>query len=94
MFGDEEDVEEWWEDNWGDDWWSWGGSTSKDATERDDADEPDETSRDAIETLRDRYARGELTDEQFERKLDRLLEYESLEDVEDHAREREQERSG
>ncbi len=38
---------------------------------------------DALETLRDRYARGELTDEQFERKLDRLLETETLEDVED-----------
>ena len=38
---------------------------------------------DALEELRSRYARGELTDEQFERKLDRLLEAESLEDVED-----------
>ena len=48
---------------------------------------------DALETLRDRYARGELTDEQFERKLDRLLETETLEDVEDrqHRRERQPE---
>ncbi|WP_207588454.1 SHOCT domain-containing protein [Halomontanus rarus] len=38
--------------------------------------------RDALETLRERYARGELTDEQFEQRLDRLLETETLEDVE------------
>jgi uncharacterized membrane protein len=47
------------------------------ATERDAED-------DALDTLRKRYARGELTDEQFERKLDRLLETETLEDVEDY----------
>ncbi|QLD87767.1 SHOCT domain-containing protein [Natronomonas salina] len=43
-------------------------------------------SRNALETLRDRYARGELTDEQFERKLERLLETETIEDVEDARR--------
>lgn len=42
---------------------------------------PDET--DPLATLRARYARGELTDEQFERKVERLLENETLEDVED-----------
>ncbi|WP_396610880.1 SHOCT domain-containing protein [Haloferax sp. S1W] len=52
-------------------------------------DQPDSTSQDALDTLRDRYARGELTDEQFERKLERLLETESMEDVEDRARETE-----
>jgi uncharacterized membrane protein len=36
---------------------------------------------DALERLRTRYANGELTDEQFERKLDRLLETETLEDA-------------
>ncbi|WP_252698827.1 SHOCT domain-containing protein [Natronosalvus vescus] len=41
------------------------------------------TTEDALETLRDRYARGELTDEQFERKLELLVETESLENVED-----------
>jgi len=49
---------------------------------------------DALEELRSRYARGELTEEQFERKLDRLLETETLEDLEDEkrrARELEQE---
>lgn len=35
-----------------------------------------------LEKLRRRYAEGELTDEQFERKLERLLETETLEDVE------------
>ena len=37
-----------------------------------------------LESLRRRYAEGELTDEQFERKLDRLLETETLEDVEEY----------
>ncbi|WP_323674837.1 SHOCT domain-containing protein [Halorubellus sp. PRR65] len=37
--------------------------------------------RDAMETLRDRYARGELSEEQFERKLEHLLETETLEDA-------------
>lgn len=50
--------------------------------------------QDALETLRDRYARGELTEEQFERKVERLLETETVEDarervVEDAERERE-----
>jgi uncharacterized membrane protein len=40
----------------------------------------DETT-DALATLRDRYARGDLTDEQFERKLDALLETESPENA-------------
>lgn len=34
---------------------------------------------DALSTLRERYARGDLTDEQFESKLDRLLETETPE---------------
>ncbi|MFB6166492.1 MAG: SHOCT domain-containing protein [Haloarculaceae archaeon] len=52
-----------------------------DAAAADRADVDDE----ALATLRDRYARGELTDEQFERKLQRLLETDSLEDLEDAA---------
>jgi len=39
----------------------------------------------SIEALRSRYARGEITDEQFERKVEKLLETESL----DEPRERE-----
>jgi uncharacterized membrane protein len=65
VFGDREDIEEWWED---------------DDVQTADSDTED----DALETLRRRYAQGELTDEQFERKLDRLLETETLEDVEDY----------
>ena len=45
----------------------------------------------ALETLRNRYVRGELTEEQFERKLEQLLDTESLEDVESRAREHERE---
>jgi len=56
------------------------------------ATETDET---PLERLRRRYADGELTDEQFERKLERLLETETMEDIEDSAamRERETERT-
>jgi uncharacterized membrane protein len=54
------------------------------ATSRDSA--ATDSNEDALQTLRDRYARGELTDEQFERKLERLLETETLEDAEDRAR--------
>jgi uncharacterized membrane protein len=46
----------------------------------------EQTSEDALQTLRDRYARGELTDQQFERKLERLLETETIEDAEDRLR--------
>jgi uncharacterized membrane protein len=44
------------------------------------------TENDALETLRDRYARGELTDKEFERKVERLLETESIEDIENQTR--------
>ena len=44
------------------------------------ADERDDVS-DALQRLRTRYANGDLTDEQFERKLDRLLETETPEDA-------------
>jgi hypothetical protein len=37
---------------------------------------------DALEELKARYARGELTDEEFERRVERLLETESVEDAE------------
>jgi len=54
--------------------------------------EPERTDETALEALRRRYAEGELTDEQFERKLDRLLETETLEDVEEHRERASQER--
>jgi len=46
------------------------------------------TTDDPLETLRRRYAAGELTEEQFERKLEALLETETMEAVEDRARRR------
>ena len=90
LFGDDEDWEEHADENWTDEeYWedSWiGGGWASD----DSADEPSETdNRDALETLRNRYARGELTDEQFERKVERLLDTESIEAIEDQYRERE-----
>jgi hypothetical protein len=39
--------------------------------------------QDAMETLRERYAQGELSEEQFEAKLERLLETETLENARD-----------
>ena len=65
--------------------------STDDAADAEPGTTPAEDKGEALETLRDRYARGELTDEQFERKLDRLLETESLEDVEDRVREPETE---
>jgi uncharacterized membrane protein len=69
LFGDESDVEEWWD-----------GETADTEPERTTEE------RDALDELRARYARGDLTDEQFERKLERLLETETLEDIEDEKR--------
>jgi uncharacterized membrane protein len=91
LYGDEDDRREWWDD-WVDDesweeWWNdWVGS------ERAEPDDRPESNRDALATLRDRYARGELTDEQFERKLEKLLETETLESIEDRQLERERAR--
>ncbi|MFC4245594.1 SHOCT domain-containing protein [Natribaculum luteum] len=62
-----------------------------DATTSDRAAADD---RDALETLRDRYARGELTDEQFERKLERLLETETLEETSEWHGRRERDQGG
>lgn len=74
LFGDEDDVREWWDE---------------DEIDFDSLDEPADggpSTRDALETLRNRYAVGELTDDQFERKLERLLETETIEDVEEWTR--------
>jgi len=49
--------------------------------ERDEPTEEDVRTADSkspVEQLRERYARGELSDEEFERRLDRLLETEGL----------------
>lgn len=79
LFGDEDDDEQDWVE----------AEPSNPQESRMDSDQ-----QDALETLRERYARGELTDEQFERKVERLLETETLEDVEDRSRERSAEESG
>ena len=91
LYGDESDRTEWVEDWWGDSWW--GESDEEVREEQSSSVEPATNRRDALETLRERYARGELTDEQFERKLDRLLDTETIEDIEDRTRERERERA-
>jgi len=54
----------------------------EDAAPVPSSDSGDET---PLEHLRRRYAEGELTDEQFERKLERLLETETLEGLEGSA---------
>lgn len=70
LFGDEEgELEEY----------------AKEAAEAEisDAVTGEPSSQDALDTLRDRYARGELTEEQFEQKVERLLETETVEDARD-----------
>jgi uncharacterized membrane protein len=59
--------------------------TAEESTTESTPTPTSETKDDALATLRNRYARGELTEEQFERKVERLLETETLEDVEDRA---------
>ena len=83
LFGDEDDIDEWWDEEvTGVE----GLADSDGEATRPEEPPTDPDTRDALDTLRDRYARGDLTDEQFERKLDRLLETESLEDVADRRR--------
>ena len=64
----------------------WPGDVRGDRTAESDADEEPEHASDALDRLRTRYAEGDLTDEQFERKLDRLLETETPEDAAEYAR--------
>ncbi|KDE60427.1 hypothetical protein EL22_23635 [Halostagnicola sp. A56] len=82
VFGDETDREEW----WGDGSWEESDTSTDTETESDSRSDPTTTpesnNREALEMLRSRYAAGELTDEQFERKLERLLETETIEDIE------------
>lgn len=53
---------------------------SKQGGTESDVSHDDETDR-ALAELRERYARGELTDEEFERRVERLLETESVPDA-------------
>ncbi len=75
LFGDEDEVDEWVED----------ADVAASAEPTTDRRKADDDRQEALETLRERYARGELTDEQFERKVERLLETETLADVEDRS---------
>ncbi len=68
----EERREERRRDEWGDEPPKNDGSTREETNNRD-----------ALDTLKDRYARGELTDEQFERKLEKLMENDTVENVEE-----------
>lgn len=81
LFGDADDRREW-ADKY----------LSADTAETDES-EPTDSTTDALETLRERYAAGELTDEQFERKLERLLDTETLDGAQEWAQKREQERA-
>ncbi|WP_053948614.1 SHOCT domain-containing protein [Halolamina sediminis] len=76
LFGDEEEQEEWLDRD--------GDSATKRSS-----DENEET---PLETLRRRYAEGELSEAQFERKLDQLLGTETMEDAEEYARRERRER--
>ncbi|ELY93382.1 hypothetical protein C483_05433 [Natrialba hulunbeirensis JCM 10989] len=57
------------------------------ATSREPNQTGDPTPGAALETLRQRYAAGELTDDQFEAKLERLLETETIESADRWQRE-------
>lgn len=52
----------------------------------------DQAEETPLETLRRRYAEGELSEAQFERKLDQLLETGTMEDAEEYARRKRRER--
>ncbi len=77
VFGDEDDWEEWVDEG-----------TYETTVEESDPTETDRepNNADALERLRTRYANGDLTDDQFERKVDRLLETETPESAEEWRR--------
>ena len=64
LFGDEDDVAEWWGE-----------------ADRSSADADDSGRLDPLDELRSRYARGDISDDEFERHVERLLETESLDAV-------------
>ena len=75
LFGDEDDWEEWVDEG-----------DYEETMAEPETDYEAESNADALERLRTRYANGELTDDQFERKLDRLLETETPESAEEWRR--------
>lgn len=82
LFGDEKDRAEWldWEETESD------AETTEGRSGDTDHRSDEQREESALAALRRRYAEGELTEEQFERKLERLLETETIEDVEDRYR--------
>ncbi|MDS0295905.1 SHOCT domain-containing protein [Halogeometricum luteum] len=61
-------------------------------TRAERAADEDDSVADALDSLRDRYARGDLSDEQFERKLEVLLETDTPENARERADRRREER--
>ncbi|RBI61460.1 SHOCT domain-containing protein [halophilic archaeon] len=51
-----------------------------DAADEGDSEERDDT-QDALDALRSRYARGEIDEAEFERRVERLLENETVDDA-------------
>ena len=78
-FGDEDERLAW-----------WGDSKESETTgeERITDGTTENRNSESLSIIRERYARGELTDEQFEKKLERLLETETLESVEERRKAR------
>ena len=60
--------------------WFIAGSTSTDVTQPQSSNERSSQAEQDLDRLRDRYLRGELSEEQFEQKLQVLLNTETLED--------------
>ena len=92
LYGDKSEREAWWGSESWDDWWGTNENeaSSDESTAADTKpNRAESTPGDALETLRERYAAGELTDDQFEQKLDRLLETETLEAADQRRRARE-----
>lgn len=56
---------------------------SRESGEDSETDEEVDEQQAALATLRDRYANGEIDEAEFERRVERLLETESVEDAED-----------
>jgi uncharacterized membrane protein len=77
LFGDEEETAEWFEEEVSVPESDRAPSRHRDSDASTRGGSSDE--EDPLQTLRDRYARGELTDREFEEKLERLLETEDIE---------------